>query len=161
VRRRTFVALGANLGDPMRTLAAALESLPGLVAVSNLYETEPVGGPPGQPRYLNAVAELASEAGPFALLDELLAIEARHGRVRLVPNGPRTLDLDIIWMDGVLVSSPPRLVVPHPRAALRPFVLWPLADLDPELAERLAAAPLASLARPTVVAWARGSTWFR
>jgi len=161
VLRRSFVALGANLGDPVRTLVEALEELKGVRAISDLYETDPVGGPRGQPRYLNAVAELATDASPFELLEHLRGIEAAHGRVRLVADGPRTLDLDLVWMDGVVISAPPRLMVPHPRAHLRGFVLWPLADLDRGLAERMGAEVLEHTERPRVVARARGLVWER
>lgn len=161
MRRRAFVALGANLGDRARTLDAALGAIGEVVAVSHLYETEPVGGPGAQPRYLNAVCELDTDRSPFCLLDDLLALELRHGRERSVPNAPRTLDLDVVWMDGVIVSSPPRLVLPHPRAFERAFVLWPLADLDAALARSLAGGSLAGLERPPIVAHAAGCAWTR
>ncbi len=159
MRRRAFVALGANLGNPRETLREALDELDDVVAVSRLYETEPEGGPPGQPRYANAVCELATTRSPFDLLATLLAIETRHGRTRLVANGPRTLDLDLVWMDGVVVSAPPRLMVPHPRAGTRAFVLWPLADLDRELARRIAVGGLDRYARPPVRAWSEELPW--
>jgi 2-amino-4-hydroxy-6-hydroxymethyldihydropteridine diphosphokinase len=85
-----------------------------------------------QPPFLNAVAALATGLSPDELLDVLLAIEAAHGRVREVRWGPRTLDLDLIWYEGV-VRDDPRLTLPHPRAHEREFVLRPLCDIAPEL----------------------------
>lgn len=128
-----FIGLGSNLGDRSRHIREALRELAEagdirVVACSRLYETEPVGGPPGQPRFLNAVAELATELAPRALLLRLLAIEARHGRRRGVPNGPRTLDLDLL-IHGQTVVDEPGLVVPHPRLREREFVLRPLAEI--------------------------------
>jgi 2-amino-4-hydroxy-6-hydroxymethyldihydropteridine diphosphokinase len=85
-----------------------------------------------QPPFLNAVAALDTELGPDPLLDVLLAVEAAHGRVRDVRWGPRTLDLDLVWFEGV-VRDDPRLTLPHPRAHEREFVLRPLCDLAPDL----------------------------
>jgi len=136
--RRAFIGLGSNLGDRRRHILDALRELeqPGAVRVrrcSSLHETEPVGGPPGQPRFLNAVAELETTLSPRELLGRLLAIERRHGRLRTVTNGPRTLDLDLLWYEGEVVNQPD-LVVPHPRMWQRPFVLKPLAELtDPQM----------------------------
>ncbi|MEW6199362.1 MAG: 2-amino-4-hydroxy-6-hydroxymethyldihydropteridine diphosphokinase [Planctomycetota bacterium] len=128
-----FIGLGSNLGDRSRHIRDALRELAEagdirVVACSRLHETEPVGGPPGQPRFLNAVAELATELEPRALLLRLLAIEARHGRRRGVPNGPRTLDLDLLIHRAAVVDEPD-LVVPHPRLCEREFVLRPLAEI--------------------------------
>lgn len=135
-RGGVFVGLGSNLGDRPRHIYDALRELAEagdirVVACSSLHETEPVGGPPAQPRFLNAVAELATTLTPRALLQRLLAIEHRHGRRRTVPNGPRTLDLDLLIF-GDCVIDEPDLVVPHPRLHLREFVLRPLAEIcDP------------------------------
>ena len=103
-----------------------------LVAVSPVYETDPVGGPPGQPTYLNLVVELATERSPRELLELARQLEEAGGRVRAEHHGPRTLDVDVLLV-GDLVVDEPDLVVPHPRMQERRFVLAPLADLAPEL----------------------------
>jgi len=130
------IALGANLpspaGPPDATLAAALEhirSLGHIVACSSLYSTEPVGLA-DQPRFLNAVVALETDLAPHPLLDALLSIERFFGRDRSasVPNGPRTLDLDILLYGGLMLTEP-GLEIPHPRLAERAFVLAPLAEI--------------------------------
>ena len=131
---RAHVALGSNLGDRMATLDAAVRALYAdeqthVMAVSRVYETEPVGGPEQGP-YLNAVAVLETDRDPRSLLDLLLLTEERLGRVRTERWGPRTADLDLILYDGPPVESPD-LTVPHPRARERAFVLVPLLDVDP------------------------------
>jgi len=130
-----YVGLGSNLGDREATLRKAIRLLGLLdgvevVAVSSFHETEPVGGPPGQPRFLNAAAWLRVELGPEELLDRLLALEARLGRVRRERWGPRTLDLDLLLYDDRTIMSD-RLTVPHPRMHRRGFVLAPLAEIAP------------------------------
>ena len=129
---RAFLGLGSNLGDRWATLRAAVAALPDVVAVSPVYETEPVGGPPGQPPYLNLVVELDTDRTPRDLLEEAHRLEAAAGRVRTDRWGPRTLDVDVLLV-GDLVVDEPDLVVPHPRMAERAFVLAPLADLAPDL----------------------------
>ncbi len=99
--------------------------------MSGLYRTAPVGGPPGQPDYLNAALALHTDLAPQALLAALLDIEARAGRVRAERWGPRVLDLDLI-AHGDLVLDAPGLTLPHPRAFERAFVLAPLADIAPD-----------------------------
>jgi 2-amino-4-hydroxy-6-hydroxymethyldihydropteridine diphosphokinase len=131
-RRRAFLGLGANLGDRRTTLREAVAALPDVVAVSPVYETEPVGGPAGQPSYLNLVVELVTRRSPRELLELAHDREAAAGRVRQERHGPRTLDVDVLWIDGVTVDEPD-LVVPHPRMHERRFVLAPLADLAPDL----------------------------
>jgi 2-amino-4-hydroxy-6-hydroxymethyldihydropteridine diphosphokinase len=131
---RAHVALGSNLGDRMATLDAAVRALDAddlthVMAISQVYETEPQGGPEQGP-YLNAVAVLETDRDPHSLLDLLLVTEERLGRVRREHWGPRTADLDIILYDGPPVSSP-ELTVPHPRARERAFVLVPLMEVDP------------------------------
>jgi 2-amino-4-hydroxy-6-hydroxymethyldihydropteridine diphosphokinase len=131
---RAHIALGSNLGDRMATLDAAVRALDAdehtyVMAVSRVYETEPVGGPPQSP-YLNAVAVLETDHDPRALLDLLLRTEAALGRVRGERWGPRTADLDLLLYDGPPVREP-GLEVPHPRARERAFVLVPLVDADP------------------------------
>lgn len=136
-----FVALGANLGDRRATLALAREALAAIkgvhiVTASRDYEMSAEGGPEGQPMYLNAVVELTSELGPEALLAELQRIECEHGRERSIPNGPRTLDLDLLLF-GESVINTPVLTVPHPRMWMRDFVLRPLREIcgDDRMAE--------------------------
>jgi 2-amino-4-hydroxy-6-hydroxymethyldihydropteridine diphosphokinase len=142
--RRAFLGLGANLGDPrrqLRTAVSTLEAAGDVTAVSPLYATEPVGGPSGQPEYLNLVVELRTVDDPRRLLERCQALEAAADRVRSVRHGPRTLDADVLWVEGTTVSEPD-LEVPHPRMWERRFVLVPLADLAPDLvpADVLAAA---------------------
>ena len=140
MRVRAFLGLGSNLGDRRANLRAAVGALPDVVAVSSVYETDPVGGPEDQGPFLNAVVQLATERSPRQLLEAAAAAEAAAGRVRTVRWGPRTLDVDVLWVDGASVAEPD-LVVPHPRLWERAFVLVPLAELAPDLAtpERLAA----------------------
>jgi 2-amino-4-hydroxy-6-hydroxymethyldihydropteridine diphosphokinase len=135
-RRRAFVGLGSNLGDRPAALAGAVAALPDVVAVSPLYETEPVGGPDGQPPYLNAVVELSTALSPRDLLALGAALETEAGRPRdragEPRHGPRALDVDVLWVEGVELAESD-LVVPHPRMWERRFVLAPLADLAPAL----------------------------
>jgi 2-amino-4-hydroxy-6-hydroxymethyldihydropteridine diphosphokinase len=133
-----FVGIGSNLGDPERQIAVALGQLAAeqgveLVAVSELRETEPVGYL-DQPNFLNGVAQLETRLPPRELLERLLAIESRLGRVRGEgPRfGPRTIDLDLL-VYGDSVVDEPGLTVPHPRLAERRFALQPLAELAPGL----------------------------
>ena len=125
-----YVALGANLGDRIGTLNAALEQLGGLgtvEAVSSFYETDPVGFV-NQPAFLNAVARLKTELPPRRLLKALHEIESALGRTRTFRNAPRTLDLDLLLYDDLVIDEP-ELVVPHPRLHERAFVLVPLAEI--------------------------------
>lgn len=138
------VGFGANLGDRLVTMRAAVSALFRVARVegtSSVYATAPVGGPP-QPGYLNAAARVAYEGSPEALLDELLAIEASLGRTRGEKDAPRTIDLDILWIDGVTVDTP-RLVVPHPRLRERAFALIPLLELVPDARDPRTGAPYA------------------
>ena len=130
-----MVALGANLGDrlaALRSAVAGLERTPGVTVLgcSPVVSTEAVGGPEGSPDYYNAVVELRVELSPEQTLLACQAIENEHGRQRSVRWGPRTLDLDIVWFEGVEQSNP-ELTLPHPRARERAFVLVPWARLDP------------------------------
>jgi 2-amino-4-hydroxy-6-hydroxymethyldihydropteridine diphosphokinase len=129
---RAFLGLGSNLGDRRQYLRSAIERLPDVVAVSQLYETDPVGGPPGQGAYLNCVVELRTTRTPRELLAAAQAAEAAARRVRVERWGPRTLDVDVLLV-GEEVVDEPDLTVPHPRMWERGFVLVPLADLAPEL----------------------------
>lgn len=135
-RVRAFVALGANIGEPVRHLRAAVEdmaALPGtaVVARSSLYRSAPVGLV-DQPDFINAVVALDTDLEPLALLRALLAVEARHGRVRSVPNAPRTLDLDLL-LHGDRQQDEPELILPHPRMHERAFVLLPLLEIAPDV----------------------------
>jgi 2-amino-4-hydroxy-6-hydroxymethyldihydropteridine diphosphokinase len=132
VERRVFLGLGSNVGDRWRFLRDAVASLPDLVAVSPVYETDPVGGPAGQAPYLNLVAELSTSLPPRQLLGICHRLETAADRVRHERWGPRTLDIDILLIDGVELDDPD-LQVPHPRMRERRFVLEPLRDLAPEL----------------------------
>jgi 2-amino-4-hydroxy-6-hydroxymethyldihydropteridine diphosphokinase len=142
--RRAFIGLGSNLGDrlaALRQAVAQLEAGGDVIAVSPLYETEPVGGPEDQGAFLNVVVELATSDSPRELLIRCQALEEAAHRVRTVRFGPRTLDADVLLV-GDLVVDEPDLVVPHPRMWERRFVLGPLADLAPDLvpADQLIAA---------------------
>ena len=130
---RAFLGMGSNLGDSRRLLRDAVDALGDiLVAVSPVYEAEPVGGPPGQQDYLNVVVELDTDQTPRQLLALCRRLEAAAGRVRAERWGPRTLDVDVLLV-GELRVDEPDLVVPHPRMHERRFVMAPLADLAPEL----------------------------
>ena len=133
-RRRAFLGLGANLGDREAALRAAVDGLPDVVAVSPVYETEPVGGPAGQPPYLNLVVELSTARTARELLGEAHRLEAAAGRDRAAEerHGPRPLDVDVLWIEGEAVDEAD-LTVPHPRMFERRFVLAPLADLAPDV----------------------------
>ncbi|HEX3388744.1 MAG TPA: 2-amino-4-hydroxy-6-hydroxymethyldihydropteridine diphosphokinase [Streptosporangiaceae bacterium] len=148
--RRTVLALGSNLGDRLATLQGGVDALLGpsgldpsglgspglgspglaLVALSPVYETVPVGGPP-QPEYLNAVLIAETTLPAAELLRRGQAVEAAFGRVRQEVWGPRTLDVDVI-VYGDVVSDDPELTLPHPRARERAFVLAPWLDADPD-----------------------------
>ncbi|MCY1179151.1 2-amino-4-hydroxy-6-hydroxymethyldihydropteridine pyrophosphokinase [compost metagenome] len=156
---RVYIGLGSNLAEPRQQLENALAALGDiaqtrLTGVSHLYTSDPLG-PPDQPRYVNAVAALDTELEPLALLDALQKIELEQGRVRKDERwGPRTLDLDILLFGERLIDEP-RLRVPHYHMQARAFVLYPLADLAPDLrlpdgrvlAEMLAACPFEGLER--------------
>jgi 2-amino-4-hydroxy-6-hydroxymethyldihydropteridine diphosphokinase len=131
-----FIALGANLGDPVATVNAAIIALRQLprtrfVAASSLYRTAPVGLR-HQPDFINAVVALDAVSPAPTLLDDLFDIEARFGRSRSVKNAPRTLDLDLL-LYGNEASDDPLLTLPHPRLHERAFVLAPLAEIAPDL----------------------------
>ena len=128
---RTFLSMGSNIGDRRGHLSEAIRSLPDVVAVSPLYETDPVGGP-DQGAFLNLVVELDTDLAPNELLGLCHRLETAANRIRDERWGPRTLDVDIIWMDGVQIDTE-RLTIPHARFRQRTFVLAPLRDLAPDL----------------------------
>jgi 2-amino-4-hydroxy-6-hydroxymethyldihydropteridine diphosphokinase len=130
-----LVGLGANLGNAHQTIVDAileLQSAAGILNVqcSRLYASDPVEAQ--GPVFINAVASLETTLAPINLLNLLQSIELEHGRARPYRNAPRTLDLDLLWYDGIEISTP-RLILPHPRMHQRAFVLEPLKELEPEL----------------------------
>jgi len=129
--RRVLVGLGSNLGDRLAHLVAAVRGLPGVVAVAPVVETDPVG-PPGQAPYWNTVARLETALDPWRLLEVAKQLEEAEGRVRLQRWGPRTLDVDLLDVEGVSLESE-ALTLPHPRLWERAFVVVPLAAVAPEL----------------------------
>jgi 2-amino-4-hydroxy-6-hydroxymethyldihydropteridine diphosphokinase len=136
--RRAYLGLGSNVGERAEHLQSAVDGLAAragrIVAISPVYETEPVGGPP-QPDYLNAVVVVETALSPRELLGVAKALEAEAGRERPAPErrwGPRPLDIDVLMVGNERVDEPD-LVVPHPRIHQRAFVLAPLADVAPDL----------------------------
>lgn len=130
-----YIGLGSNLHDPLAQVTRAFDELSTLpqsqlVGRSALYASKPVG--PIQPDFINAVALLDTRLTPLALLDALQAIEQTHQRVRIQHWGPRTLDLDLLLFGDQIIANE-RLTVPHPYLSQRSFVLYPLADITPEL----------------------------
>ncbi len=167
--RTLAVALGANLGDPASTLVAVrpllemllqpLAEAAGRCRWSPLFRTAPVGGPPDQPDYLNAVVLLEGlrpDADPQMLLLELQGLERRFGRERRERWGPRLLDLDLLWCGGQ-VCRQGELELPHPRLAQRAFVLAPLAAIDARLLPPLPDQPPRSCGERLADLLARGA----
>ncbi len=141
------IALGSNLGDSRAILEAALESLAAtpdiiLQARSSWYQTKAVGPP--QPDYINGCALLQVKTSPQLLLETLLGIEAQFGRVRRERWGPRSLDLDLLLYDDLILDTP-TLVLPHPRMRERAFVLVPLAEIAPDWVEPVSGIAIAEL----------------
>jgi len=142
LRRRSVVGLGANLGDRLAAMQAAAREIHVAVSIeatSRVYATAAVGGPP-QGEFLNAAVLLMHDGSPSQLMSTLLDVERRLGRVRGPRWGPRTIDLDLLWIEGVAIESPP-VTVPHPRLRERAFAVAPLLDLvadacDPQTGER-------------------------
>lgn len=133
-----FLGIGSNLGDRKANIERALSLLTAeskdieVTALSTLIETDPVGGPP-QGKFLNAAARAETDLMPLDLLSRLKNIERRLGRQRSVPNAPRSIDLDILFYDDVIIVEGKSLSIPHPRLAQREFVLRPLAEIAPNL----------------------------
>ena len=147
IPRRSAIALGSNLGDSYTILENALKILaktPGinLQGRSSWYQTKPVGPP--QPDYLNGCALLNVELTPQELIETLLRIEAQFGRVRQERNGPRTLDLDLLLFEDLILDAP-NLQLPHPRMRERAFVLVPLAEIAPDWLEPVSRKAIAQL----------------
>jgi len=132
-----YIGVGSNLGNPVKKARQAIAALSQLdncrvLASSSLYSSKPMG-PQEQPDYINAVVKLTTELAPIALLDQLQHIEQHSGRVRKDERwGPRTLDLDILLIDDLIIDEP-RLTVPHYGMHLREFVLYPLYEIAPQL----------------------------
>jgi 2-amino-4-hydroxy-6-hydroxymethyldihydropteridine diphosphokinase len=143
VTLRAVVGFGANLGSPLATMQAAVRELSAVARIertSRVYASPAVGGPPAQPDFLNAAALVLYEGEPAQLMAALIGIETRLGRVRKERWGPRIIDLDLLWIDGVAMSSA-TLVVPHPSLHERDFALAPMLELvpdarDPQTGER-------------------------
>ena len=136
---RAFLGLGSNLGDREAQLRRAVDGLGAdVVAVSDVYESDPVGGPE-QGVFLNLVVQLDTADHPAGLLARCQQLEAEAERVRTVRWGPRTLDVDVLWVDGARCDEP-ELTVPHPRMFQRRFVLAPLRDLAPDVVSEAALA---------------------
>jgi 2-amino-4-hydroxy-6-hydroxymethyldihydropteridine diphosphokinase len=130
-----YIGLGANLGEAQQTVLAAFSTLSmtaGIVRCTRarLYASDPVDA--AGPVFVNTVAHIETTLAPINLLMALQAIEQQHGRARPYRNAPRTLDLDVLWYDGIHIVTP-RLILPHPRMHLRAFVLEPLRELAPGL----------------------------
>lgn len=134
-QQRIFLALGTNLGDREENLALAFASLFSReimpVIESPIYETPPMGGPPGQRDFYNQVIEVRTNLPPRALLGQLLSIEAELGRERREQNGPRIIDIDLLAY-GETILNDPDLTLPHPECHKRTFVLVPWRDIAPE-----------------------------
>jgi 2-amino-4-hydroxy-6-hydroxymethyldihydropteridine diphosphokinase len=153
-RTRVILGLGSNLGDREANIAGALRALAScsgvkLVAAAPLYESPPAGGPP-QGDYLNGAALVETSLAPGELLAAALEIERSLGRVRPDPVrwGPRTIDIDLLWIEGLAVRDE-GLVVPHPRLGERAFALRPLLDLVPDAADPRSGEPYAALPAAT------------
>lgn len=156
---RVHLSLGSNLGDPAANLRQALKALKrirgvSLTAISQVYETEPIGGV-HQPAFWNMAAEIETDLTPLELLDSLKEIEGRMGRTRGVRSGPRVIDLDIIlWGDTMLKSE--RLTLPHTDFRRRAFVLAPLAEIAPDAVDPVTGRTIAEMAAsPEAEGWVR------
>lgn len=128
-----FISMGSNLGDKIGNCRRAVNEIAGfceVIRVSSLYETEPVGKE-DQPNFINCVSQIETNLSPHKLLKKLNSIEEKLGRVRHEKWGPRTIDLDIIFYNDLIINESD-LIIPHPRAHLRRFVLEPICEIAPE-----------------------------
>ena len=150
--KTVYLALGSNIGDRLQHLSKAIAGLPkaGLevVAVSSVYETKPMYKT-DQPQFYNLVVEAKTDALPRVLLRRLQSLERELGRRRIVANGPRTIDIDILFF-GRFVIQTPDLMVPHPRMEERRFVLEPLAEIAPQLRHPVSKKSIAELLGATM-----------
>ncbi len=149
-----YLGLGSNLGDRLTALRAAVRALDEHTrirvdfdsGVASLYETSPVGGPPGQGLYLNSAVRVQTTLSPEELLTAGLSVEASLGRIRGEPDGPRIVDIDLLlYEDAVLTDQ--RLSLPHPRMHQRGFVLEPLAEIAADILHPVVRHSVAELAR--------------
>ena len=136
---KVAISIGSNLGDKFANVRGSVKHIAELertelLSVSSLYKTEPVGYEP-QEDFINMAVVIDTELEPYELLEQLQQIEQDFKRERTIPNGPRTLDLDIISYEGVTIDEP-KLTIPHPRMNWRRFALEPLAEIAPELEPR-------------------------
>lgn len=163
---RIFLSLGSNLGDRLAHLRSGLDWLHGhgleILQVSQVYQTEPVGCPPGSPDFLNLAVVARTLLDPAECLQAIQGAENARERTRPVPNAPRSLDVDILLWDDLVLDSP-ELVVPHPRMATRRFVLVPLVELAPGLRHPILGATveelLAACPGREIVEWYCKNPW--
>lgn len=127
-----YIGIGSNLGNRMANMVQAVRALGPKIQPASLYETSPVGGPDEQPNFLNSVVGRETDLTPDSMLKKLQEVEESMGRIRGEKWGPRTIDLDLLFFDQLVVNTPD-LVIPHPRLTERGFVLVPLAELAPDL----------------------------
>jgi 2-amino-4-hydroxy-6-hydroxymethyldihydropteridine diphosphokinase len=147
VTQRAFLGLGSNLGDRWQYLRDGVAGLPDVIRVSPVYETDPVGGPPGQQPFLNLVVELSTDRTARQLLAAAQTAEDKANRVRRERWGPRTLDVDVLLVGDSVVHDHD-LIIPHPRMWERAFVLIPLGDLAPDIVGDRQVDAVASGVRP-------------
>ncbi len=148
-KTQVFLGFGGNLDNPYNHFCRAKQKLAAhpqitVVATSPLYTTPPLGGPTGQPDYLNGVMEIETGLSPANLLQLCQQIEAESGRIRNERWGARTLDIDLLIMADITVNTP-QLTIPHPRLQQRHFVLLPLNDLAPALIHPISMKTIAAL----------------
>ena len=135
-----YLGLGSNLGNRQKNIKDAISLLKeaeiNILKISSIIETEPVGGPKNQNKYLNAVIKATTNLNPYNLLSKISKIEDRLGRVRTIKDGSRTIDIDILIFDSIKIESE-NLIIPHPRMLKRDFVMTPLKEIAQKLVENL------------------------